>query len=423
MSVNQDGSYTEVKDTTKPGYGERVGGSFKSMGAGFAMIAAATGLLWWNEYRSVRTGDAIAEAQGITVELPSAAKVDPAFEGKLVRVAGRADTGEMVTDPTLGVSVKALQLSRKVEYYQWVESSHSEKRPKAGGGEETVTTYTYDQEWMSRPVESSSFKNPEGHRNHVVVQGLEDARWLAKEARLGAYRLPEFAVAAIGGGEHYQPELTEEQRRQLNVSMFGNAGRTSYEGGVAGALSRAVDGALNRTAGVWTHGRGLYIGGNPSLPNVGDIRVTYTMTPPADVTLIAQVTGDTFKKYTASNGAEFSSLAMGNKGMDAMFASEKRSNAAITWAARAAGVGMAIGGFKIVLGPLAAMASAVPLLASIVAAGAGLVASLLGGAWSCLVIAVAWIRFRPVLGFGLLAAAVALTAAVFLLRGKKPARS
>ena len=61
----------------------------------------------------------------------------------------------------------------------------------------------------------------------------------------------------------------------------------------------------------------------------------------------------------------------------------------------------------------------IPLLGRIVGAGAGLVGALLGAAWSCLIIALAWIRFRPMLGFGLLAAALVLTGAVFLLRGKK----
>ena len=43
-----------------------------------------------------------------------------------------------------------------------------------------------------------------------------------------------------------------------------------------------------------------------------------------------------------------------------------------------------------------------------------LVAGLLGSAWSLVIIAIAWIRFRPVLGFCLLGAALALVILLFI---------
>ena len=60
----------------------------------------------------------------------------------------------------------------------------------------------------------------------------------------------------------------------------------------------------------------------------------------------------------------------------------------------------------------------IPLLGSIVGAGTGLVALLLGCAWSLVIIAIGWIRFRPLLGICLLGAAVALIA-FLIVRGRK----
>jgi hypothetical protein len=75
-------------------------------------------------------------------------------------------------------------------------------------------------------------------------------------------------------------------------------------------------------------------------------------------------------------------------------------------------------GFGAILKPISAVTSYVPILGSLVGAAVGLVAFVLGLAVGLVVIAVAWIRFRPILGICLLAAVVALV--VFLIaRGKK----
>lgn len=416
MAVNSDGSYTQ---TTSTGYFSRIGGSFKGIGAGIVMLIAATGLMWWNEGRAVRTGDAITEAQRATVAMPSPASVDPAFEGKLVHVSGRADTAESLTDPVFGVSVPALKLSREVEYFQWVENAKSETRKKVGGGTETVTNYSYEQRWVNSPVDSTNFKNTQGHENGVLVHGLKNERRQAADVRLGAYRLPEFAVSSIGGSQSFAPQLSEAQLRELGAKLLGGPGTGANVGGIGGALAQASSNAMRGAAQVWPQENGFFLGRSPGQPQVGDIRVKFAMTPPADISLIAQVTGDTFKKFAASGGATFSSLAMGQKDMASMFEGAKKSNSAMTWILRGIGLALAIGAFKVILAPLAVLADVIPLLGKIVGAGTGLVGTILGAAWTCLIVAIAWIRFRPTLGFALLAAAVILTGSVFLLRGKK----
>ncbi|MEF2807339.1 MAG: hypothetical protein U0N16_02830, partial [Desulfovibrio sp.] len=138
--MSDNDSFTE---TTSTSWGSRLGSSFGGIGMGIVLFIAATALLYWNEGRAVRTGDAIAEAQLATVPLPSISKVDPAFDGKTVYATGRAVTKDVLTDPDFGVKVNAIGLNRKAEFYQWTQQSKSETKKKLGGGEETVTTYTY----------------------------------------------------------------------------------------------------------------------------------------------------------------------------------------------------------------------------------------------------------------------------------------
>ena len=94
---------------------------------GIVLILAGTGLLWWNEGRTVSVGDAISEAERAVVDLPSVASADPSFEGKLVLAFGRAETKAGVKDPVFpSLAVKGLALRCSVEFYQTVEHDESD---------------------------------------------------------------------------------------------------------------------------------------------------------------------------------------------------------------------------------------------------------------------------------------------------------
>jgi hypothetical protein len=86
------------------------------------------------------------------------------------------------------------------------------------------------------------------------------------------------------------------------------------------------------------------------------------------------------------------------------------------------GIFLVIGGLKSIVAPLAVIAGVIPLLGDIVGAGTGIVCTLLGAAWSFVIIAIAWLRFRPLIGGVLILAAVALVALLYIKgRAKKAA--
>ena len=345
----------------------------------------------------MRTGDAIVEAQLATEPMPAITKVDSAFEGKMVYATGRAVTKDELTDPVFGVKVNAIKLRRKVEYYQWVEHRRSEKRQKLGGGEETVTTYTYSREWVSHPVDSQSFKQMVGHENKTRIQ-TEAADWLAPSVTFGAYRFPAFLARSIGGEKPLDISLTDTQRAELQKAFFApNASLDASQ--VVGQQGASM---------IHTQTNTIYVGREPGAPSIGDVRVTFFETPAAEVSILAKVNGDTFVPFRASNGNTFSRLSMGIQDMNSMFDAAKSGNATMAWILRGLGLVLCVTGFGMVFAPLKVLADVIPLLGSIVGAGTGLVAGLLGTAWSMVIIAIAWIRFRPVLGACLLGAALAL---------------
>jgi hypothetical protein len=74
-------------------------------------------------------------------------------------------------------------------------------------------------------------------------------------------------------------------------------------------------------------------------------------------------------------------------------------------------------GFNLILGVLPVLGSVVPFIGSIIGAGVGLVSFLLTLGISSIVIAIAWIAYRPIVGITLVA--IAIGSYVLLLKKSK----
>ena len=391
-------AYTE---TTTTSYGQRLAGSAKGMIGGLLVFIIGTGLLWWNEGRTVRTAKAIGDAASHVESVADVSKVDASLNGKLIHASAFADTKDTLTDDMFGVREQAIKLDRKVEYYQWVEHSQTKKRDKVGGGEETITTYTYEQKWVDKPVNSAEFKDPQYQSANKVLSEVEEREELAQHVTFGAYTLPESLVGSISGSEPVEVRMTEEQRFTWNERLHMLRPKVNTE-----------------TSLVHTSANTVYLGLSPNSPQVGDVRVTFTKVPPADISLIAQVDGSTFKAYRAKNGQSFSRVQMGTVSADEMILQARSENNLWAWVLRLVGVLLIVIGLKGMFGLLPMLFKVLPFLGSIVDAGVGLVSWIFGLAWSLIIIAIAWLVFRPIIGISLLVLAIA--GIVFLKRrGKK----
>ncbi|MDL2216644.1 TMEM43 family protein [Desulfovibrio sp. OttesenSCG-928-M14] len=413
-------AYQEI---TSVGWLERLGSSFKGIVFGIALFIAGTVLLWWNEGDFVATGDALNEAHAITQELGDITKLDSSKNGQLVHATGLVETKDILADPVFGFSVSAIRLERTVEFYQWVEKSSSEKKKKIGGGEETVTTYTYAQEWVGAPVDSSQFKSPNAPRlkRNFVLAHMENFTVQADNVTFGAYRMPASMISSISGAVPLSVTMSEEAKAALNEQLYRaleeakpQAKSPIFADDAPQAIREGRYNAAAKPEMIHFSGNTAILGLSPSVPKIGDVRVTFKETKPGTVSILAQVNGDTFEAYRAANGKTFSKLTMGTQSLENMYGSAHSSNATMTWLLRLGGVLLVIMGLKMVVAPLAVVASVIPLLGSIVGAGVGLVSMLLGGAWSLVIIAVAWLRFRPLIGGAMLAVAGVLVALLFI---------
>jgi hypothetical protein len=172
-----------------------------------------------------------------------------------------------------------------------------------------------------------------------------------------------------------------------------------------GALD-ALPGALKRKARL--QGAGLYVGGDPSSPAVGDVRISFSKVPPADVSVIAQQVGASLGPYQTKAGDRLEMLEAGVVTADVMFKGAEQANTVLTWVLRLVGFLVMLFGLLMLLRPIRVVADVVPFLGTLVGMGLGLVAFAVAAPLTLLTIAVAWIAQRPVLGIGLILIALAI---------------
>ena len=443
-------------ETTTTGYGTRVGRSFKSIGSGFIIFCLATALLWWNEGRAVKTEKMLDEAGSAYVEMENPNKKDASLEGELICGTAMATTEDSLSDAQFGIGAKAIALRRTVEYYQWVEHAESKSEDKLGGKQVTTTTYTYSKQWVSSPVQSSQFKDPAYQNKNMVLTTVDEAEQYAENVSFGAYKLSESLIHSISSREGLDLAISEDLLAQFDKStqaayerfygvqksiqqqstqqpapqpaipdsiraLLSDSARAVLDSlqAVNDSIVKSMANAENKKDLQYVHQASnvLYFGRVPGSPEVGDVRVTFEIVVPAKVTVMAVVDGDSFKPYKAKNGKRFQTLVMGKKSGDEIIDAEKEANNMILWALRILGVMLVIAGLKGVFGFLETILKVVPFIANIFGWGVGIVCTVIGVVWSLIVIALAWLFYRPLLGIGLLVLAGFLVW-VFAFKGK-----
>ena len=372
--------------TTHASYGKRLGDSLKGIFFGLLVFLAGFPLLFWNEGRNAIRANALKEAEAAMVEAEYGS-LDASLDGKVVHVSGMATTDDVLADDILPVAANAISLSREVEMYQWLENAKSETKKNIGGSTDTVTTYSYDKDWVSHPVDSAGF-HEEGHANPTEMP-LPDREVYASHVAFGARRLSESLIDCIGRAEPLgaAAALTTTNADAVAAALPGYRGRL-----LANGFYFSASGATNPAA----------------QPTIGDVRVTFQVVRPHVVSVVAKQSGDTFVPYIARNKGKVQLLEDGERGGEEMFATAKSANKMIAWILRLVGFLLMFGGMKAVLRPLAVAGDVLPFLGKIIGLGTGFVAFLVALPCALVTIAVAWLFYRPVLGIALLVAAAAV---------------
>ena len=169
----------------------------------------------------------------------SADRVDPANEGRHVQATGRLTASSVARDADMDIEAKAAVLLRKVEMFQWHERC------------EHGAACTYVTAWSSQRIDSTGFREPQGHENPPMR--LVDAHFAGADLKLGAFAAePALVAAQVALADH--PVHAADLPPNL-AATFADA-----------------DGAL-------------YAGGDASHPRVGEVKVSYRIAPLGEAVL------------------------------------------------------------------------------------------------------------------------------------------
>jgi len=334
------------------------------------LLIVAVILIFWNESHSVRVLKSLKEGAAKVVE---ADEFDDDNDGELVHATGDTTSDQTLRDSVFGVASLGIRLNRNVQVYAWTEKESSSSSTSVSGTKTTKKTYTYEKKWVSSLPNSNHFKQSEGHENPTELK-YKSASFQADKVALGDYTLDPELVG----------KLTNEKTVPLDTESL-----------------KLPDGAhvSNDT---------IYIGADAeNNPAVGDLRITEKVVPTGPASVVAgQGPNERLAPFETKAGETIGLVEAGTKTAAEMFSNARAANRTFTWVARVGGLLLLLFGFLLLLSPLSTMSSIVPFLGGIFEAGIFLVSLLAAIALWALLVALAWMVARPLIGGAMLALAI-----------------
>lgn len=220
-----------------------------------------------NEYAAAEMKGALKTSSGLVAELTPSTAAN--LEGKLVHFSSIAHANAPVQDPVTGATFAALVVNRKVEMFQWREDEDTNTEKKFGGGTRTISTYRYDRAWSDQLIDSNKFAHSLGHANPTSMP-ISAATIPAARVTVGSYVVPTDLLSKL---------QTNPQLLAVSPALAAQVARKLHD------KTYAMENVL-------------YIGENPSAPQVGDLKVSYRQASAGTpVTVIAQKYKNTFVPF------------------------------------------------------------------------------------------------------------------------------
>eukprot|EP01012_Entosiphon_sulcatum_P015313 TRINITY_DN2029_c0_g1_i1.p1 TRINITY_DN2029_c0_g1~~TRINITY_DN2029_c0_g1_i1.p1 ORF type:complete len:504 (+),score=111.54 TRINITY_DN2029_c0_g1_i1:26-1513(+) len=384
-------------------YGQRLGGACCGVVLGLMLFVGSVPLLWWNEGRSVYTARSLAEARDEYVD--GTCSPLSQNEAKLVYVSCSLGDLEVFTEtPNLNVTIAAVWWQRKAEMYQNIETKRTETRKK-NGKTDTYTWYEYSLGWQSTYIDSSKFNNrtacpaPCNNPSNWPLQTTKD---YSATTKIGNYSLP----------------LDLEQQLTSSTAVVppnNNAAPSNQH-----PPNPITDRNTHRVNNF------LYTG-NDAFPVVGDMRLSWNAGAATSASILAKQKGISFTMWPSHYNSDYNVylIEQGTVSAEDLIKHAEDANKVMTWILRFVGFLLCWIGIQLVFGPIAIMPQIIPCVGDFLGEVVGgilcCIACLIASCISLVIIGIAWLRFRPLVGIPLLSVAVCAALAACYIRRKKRA--
>ena len=375
-----------VQEITTKSWGSRIAGAFFGILIGIILIIASFVLIFWNEGNGLHTAQSLQQTQQVLIAVPIS-PIDKNNNLKVVYFSGLATTNETLHDPLLGLTEKAIKLDREVTMYQWKQDTETKTEKDMGGSEREIKTYSYTEVWSEHLINSSEFKEQEGHKNptSMPIKSLHDQ---AKKVTVGDFSLSNELISKIDGS-------TSIDLSKIDITPLKTK--------------------LNKP--VQQDESTIYVGDDSQSPKIGDLKISESEVLPQDVSIIAQQTDHTLQPYFAPAGQSVILLEMRQISSSQMIHNAAVENQMMTWLLRLVSLIMMIIGIGLLMQPLVVIADVIPFIGTIVGFGTGAISFLLGLILWAIGTAIAWFTVRPLWAIGLIVIVIVICYLVF--RSKK----
>lgn len=357
------------------------GGLGKSWGG--LLLLAGLALLAWNEYHHVNMQLLFHEATQSLVILTDTTRIDPANEGKLLYFDGWAMVGEEPHDSLYGVGGHYLSVQRHVQYYQWEEQQESRNYTN-GGHNRREYYYTYYKGWINDTIDSENF-----HDN-------------------GSYNHKNFTLVPVYNSTTYS-NGAQIIGYELDHELIDSASTLPLGAGMLDPHSDAMRAALHSTTDYGKIpyqllGDTIYYGEDPAHPAIGDVRVTFCLTPECHAWVMAQADGHRIRPFRSSKDYWVTFCRFSNHPLDPEdeLIEEARAQKWLLWLLRAIGWIMVVRGIRHFFDWFKRLLDPIPVLGSIFGVGINAISGVVGTILSVLVIGGTYVILRPWLGFTIL---------------------
>lgn len=359
---------------TRRGRGGRRGGPCDVCGSavmGVFLFVFGIALLGWNEQRSVRAYKVIQVCQGSYVEANCSEL--PTVAGTLVHASCSVIGATPLVDRTFtNVTAVALGITRTVEMRQWVETSLAKC-------DDCEPRYEYSLVWAEQPVSSDLFRD--SSKQNPGVWPYVSASVSVRTASVGVFPLTGewFDRATSCKSDDCSSSLPASG--VLPLDQFEQMDDTHVQFAPSSSLSPA-----------------------------GTIRMSFRVANATEASFFGVWDGINVVPLER-DGHSCHYFEWGIVSASEMFAAAADRNEFVTWALRAAGTASVSFGAFLPISAVGGALGSIPFIGAfaVAAAGvAGLACFVVGLAISLLVIGIAWLAVRPVVGGSVLVSSVLL---------------
>jgi hypothetical protein len=338
----------------------------------FLAFVLAFNTLWCNEKHSMPRAKTLEEGEGLVTSIASI-YVDSFNEGRLVHLTGEVLTDDVLRDETFNLSFYhtiAIKLRRTAEMYQWKESSYLDY--------DGDIHYEHKKVWSEHSIDSSRFLYKWPYENPSMP--VAGQTWIA-EMKLGEFTLSSSFVA----------KMTHYQRLTITEQMFVEMPKTLYD----------KKSHLNKG--------NYYLGDNPDDPQIGDLRVKFEVVYPEAISVVAKQTDSYLSPYQTRVAGDIELFEYGTVDAETMFLHARIDNFANKLPHRIVGFFIMFVGIYMAFLVLGRLEAFMPFLSGMVEWNRGWISlAIVAATLSLFIIALAWVKYTPILAIIIMVIAVSL---------------